>query len=100
MAIVSINPATGETLRSFDALTESQIKEKLKFAVDAFSSYRQTSFEKRARMMTRAAEILESEKEGFGSLMTMEMGKPLRAAIEEAAKCAWGCRFYAENAAT
>jgi succinate-semialdehyde dehydrogenase / glutarate-semialdehyde dehydrogenase len=53
----------------------------------------------RARMMARAAEILESEKEEFGRLMTTEMGKPLRAAIEEAAKCAWGCRFYAEKAA-
>jgi succinate-semialdehyde dehydrogenase/glutarate-semialdehyde dehydrogenase len=50
-------------------------------------------------MMTRAAEILEAEKENFGRLMTTEMGKPLRAAIEEAAKCAWNCRFYAENAA-
>src|SRR5262245_508511 len=50
-------------------------------------------------MMARAAEILEAEKEVFGRLMTTEMGKTLRAAIEEAAKCAWGCRFYAEKAA-
>jgi succinate-semialdehyde dehydrogenase / glutarate-semialdehyde dehydrogenase len=99
MAIATINPATGETLRSFEALTEDQIKEKLKYAVDAFSSYRHTAFDKRVRMMARAAEILETEKESFGRLMTTEMGKPLRAAIEEAAKCAWGCRFYAENAA-
>jgi succinate-semialdehyde dehydrogenase / glutarate-semialdehyde dehydrogenase len=48
--------------------------------------------------MTRAAEILEGEKESFGRLMTQEMGKPLRAALEEAAKCATGCRYYAENA--
>ncbi|HEY7181873.1 MAG TPA: NAD-dependent succinate-semialdehyde dehydrogenase, partial [Blastocatellia bacterium] len=52
-----------------------------------------------ARMMTRAAEILEAEKEKFGRLMTTEMGKPLRAAVEEAAKCALNCRYYAEKAA-
>jgi succinate-semialdehyde dehydrogenase / glutarate-semialdehyde dehydrogenase len=99
MAIVTINPATGETLRSFEALTEDQIKVKLKSAVDAFSRYRRMPFDERARKMSRAAEILETEKESFGRLMTTEMGKPLRAAIEEAAKCAWGCRYYVENAA-
>jgi succinate-semialdehyde dehydrogenase / glutarate-semialdehyde dehydrogenase len=49
-------------------------------------------------MLLRAAEILESEKEEFGRLMVTEMGKTLKAAVEEAAKCAWGCRYYAENA--
>jgi succinate-semialdehyde dehydrogenase / glutarate-semialdehyde dehydrogenase len=99
MAIVTINPATGETLRSFEALSLAQIDEKLKLAANAFSRYRHTPFDERVRMMARAAEILETEKESFGRLMTTEMGKPLRAAIEEASKCAWGCRFYAENAA-
>jgi succinate-semialdehyde dehydrogenase/glutarate-semialdehyde dehydrogenase len=95
MAIVTINPATGETLRSFEALSLAQVNERLKLAANAFRSYRHTPFDERVRMMTRAAEILETEKESFGRLMTTEMGKPLRAAIEEAAKCAWGCRFYA-----
>jgi len=99
MAIVSVNPATGKMLRSFEAHTEAQINELLVLAADAFRSYRQTSFAERSRMMLRAAEILETEKESFGRLMTTEMGKPLRAAIEEAAKCAWACRYYAENAA-
>ncbi len=99
MAIGTVNPATGETLRSFEALSMAQIDAKLKLAANTFSSYRHTPFEERVRMMVRAAEILETEKESFGRLMTIEMGKPLRAAIEEAVKCAWGCRFYAENAA-
>jgi succinate-semialdehyde dehydrogenase/glutarate-semialdehyde dehydrogenase len=99
MTIQSINPATGERLRSFESLSESQIEEKIGCAAKTFRRYRHTPLDSRARMMTRAAEILEAEKETFGRLMTTEMGKPLRAAVEEAAKCAWVCRFYAEKAA-
>jgi succinate-semialdehyde dehydrogenase/glutarate-semialdehyde dehydrogenase len=98
MAIASINPATGQTLREFSALTAQQIEQKLQLAADVFQSYRRTSFAERSRMMTRAAEILESEKLEFGKTMTIEMGKPLKAAIGEAEKCAWVCRYYAENA--
>src|SRR5215813_8114277 len=99
MTIQSINPATGERLRSFELLAESEVEEKIERAAETFRSYRRVTVAARARMMSRAAEILEAEKEEFGRLMTTEMGKPLRAAIEEAAKCAWNCRFYAENAA-
>ena len=98
MAIASINPATGETLRDFSALTPQQIEQKLQLAADTFRTYRRTSFDDRSRMMTRAAEILESEKRELGKTMTTEMGKPLKAAIGEAEKCAWVCRYYAENA--
>jgi succinate-semialdehyde dehydrogenase/glutarate-semialdehyde dehydrogenase len=48
----------------------------------------------------RAGDILERDKARFGRLMTLEMGKPRRAAEEEAAKCASGCRYYADHAAT
>src|SRR5499427_1197297 len=99
MIIQSINPATGERLRSFEPLAESQLEEKIERAAETFRRYRRIPVTERARMMSRAAEFLEAEKEEFGRLMTTEMGKPLRAAIEEAAKCAWGCRFYAEKAA-
>jgi len=99
MIIQSINPATGERLRSFEPLSESQIEEKIGRAAETFQRYRRIPMASRAQMMARAAEILEAEKEKFGRLMTTEMGKPLRAAVEEAAKCAWNCRFYAEKAA-
>jgi succinate-semialdehyde dehydrogenase/glutarate-semialdehyde dehydrogenase len=98
MAIASINPATGETLREFSALSAQQIEQKLQLAADTFRTYRHTSFADRSRMMLRAAEILESEKQQFGKTMTTEMGKPLKAAIGEAEKCALVCRYYAENA--
>src|SRR3990172_7288158 len=98
MAIAMINPATGETLRVFEPLSTAKVEEKLQRAADTFREYRRTTFAQRAFMMTRAAEILESEKEKFGRLMTTEMGKTLKSAIEEALKCAWGCRYYAETA--
>jgi len=98
MAIASINPATGETLKTFTALSAEQIEEKLQLAAETFRTYSRTSFADRTRMMMRAAEILETRKHEFGKIMTLEMGKPLKAAIAEAEKCAWVCRYYAENA--
>jgi succinate-semialdehyde dehydrogenase/glutarate-semialdehyde dehydrogenase len=98
VAITTVNPATGEEVRTFEALTEEEIDEKIQRSVDTFREYRKTSFDERARMMMRAAEILEDEAEEFGRLMTSEMGKTLAAAEAEAQKCARGCRYYAENA--
>ena len=98
MPIASINPATGETLKTFDALTGQQLEEKLQRAAETFPTYRRASFAERSRMMLRAAEILESEKKDFARMMTTEMGKPINAAVQEAEKCALVCRYYAENA--
>ncbi len=98
MGIASINPTTGETLKTFKALSAEQIEEKLQLAADTFRTYRHTSFAERGRMMMRAAEILESDKNAFAKIMTTEMGKPIKAAISEAEKCAWVCRYYAEHA--
>jgi succinate-semialdehyde dehydrogenase/glutarate-semialdehyde dehydrogenase len=97
MAIASINPATGQLLKTFEPLSDSEIDERLERAAAAFSKYRKVPFAERARMMTRIADILESEKEPLARIMTLEMGKPVRAAVEEAVKCAWACRYYAEN---
>jgi succinate-semialdehyde dehydrogenase/glutarate-semialdehyde dehydrogenase len=98
MAIATINPATGEVIETFQPLTAEQIEEKLQLAVSAFRSERKTPFAERAKRMLKAAQILESDKERFGRLMTLEMGKPYKAAVGEAAKCATACRYYAENA--
>jgi succinate-semialdehyde dehydrogenase/glutarate-semialdehyde dehydrogenase len=98
MAIATINPATGQTIKNFDALTDSQVDQKIQRAAEAFPAFRKLAFADRARMMMRAAEILESEKDSLAHLMTLEMGKTLRSAVDEAVKCAWACRYYAENA--
>jgi succinate-semialdehyde dehydrogenase/glutarate-semialdehyde dehydrogenase len=95
--IATINPATGETLREFQALSAAAIEEKLNLAWTTFHSYRHTPWPDRARSLQKAAEILETEKREYGALMTTEMGKTLPSAIAEAEKCAWACRYYAEN---
>src|ERR1043165_7801262 len=98
MGIASINPTTGETIKTFEALNKSQIEERLARSVETFKKYRRSSLSTRAEMMNRAADVLEHDKSELGKLMTLEMGKPLKAAIGEAEKCAWVCRYYAENA--
>ena len=98
MPIASINPTTGETLKTFESLTKAQIDEKLQRAHDTFRVYRETSFAERATMMKRAAEILDTEKQELARIMTLEMGKPIKGAKGEAEKCAWVCRYYAETA--
>jgi succinate-semialdehyde dehydrogenase/glutarate-semialdehyde dehydrogenase len=98
MPIASINPATGETIKTFEPLDETQIDEKLQRAADTFATYRQSSLTERAERMGRAAEILETEKDNFARLMTTEMGKPIKGAVGEVEKCAWVCRYYAESA--
>src|SRR5258706_3765393 len=97
MGIASINPATTETLQTFEPLSQRQLDDKIRLARETFHSYRRTSFADRAQMMLRAAEILEAEKKDFARVMTLEMGKPINAAVQETEKCAWVCRYYAEN---
>ena len=98
MPIASINPATGETLKQFSALDPAQIEEKLAKAAHAFERHRRTSFAQRAEWMMAAAQLLDQEKERLARIITLEMGKLLRAGTEEVMKCVRGCRFYAENA--
>jgi succinate-semialdehyde dehydrogenase/glutarate-semialdehyde dehydrogenase len=98
MPIATINPATGETLETFQPLSNSEIEQKLELAVTTFRSERKTPFAERARRMLKAAQILERDKEKFAHLMTLEMGKPYKAAVAEALKCTTACRYYAENA--
>jgi len=98
MSIATQNPATGETLREFESFSRVEIDARLAKAADAFAKHRLTSFAERAACMRCAAAILEAEKQEFGQLMTLEMGKPILAAVAEVEKCALACRYYADNA--
>ena len=98
MAIATINPATGEVIKTFQPLSNTEIEKKLQLAVSVFQAGRKTPFAERAKRMQKAAEILERDKDKLGHLMTLEMGKTLKSAVAEAVKCASGCRYYADNA--
>jgi succinate-semialdehyde dehydrogenase/glutarate-semialdehyde dehydrogenase len=98
MAIASINPTNNETIATFEALDDAGIERKLQRAIDAFAVNRARSFAARAQRMLRAAEILESRADELGRMITLEMGKPVTAAVAEVRKCATVCRHYAEHA--
>jgi succinate-semialdehyde dehydrogenase/glutarate-semialdehyde dehydrogenase len=99
VAIATINPATGETVKTFDEMSDADVERCLAAAAAAHASYRLTSFAERAGWMQQAAGILEAEQDQIAAMMTTEMGKTLAAARQEAAKCAAACRYYAEHAA-
>ncbi len=100
MGIASINPATGQVMREFTPLSATALEEKLERAARTFQTYRQTSFAERSQWLNQAADLLEARQQALATTMTEEMGKPLRAAIAEVEKCAWVCRFYADQAET
>ncbi|MGK7903699.1 MAG: NAD-dependent succinate-semialdehyde dehydrogenase [Hormoscilla sp.] len=100
MPIATINPATGETLKTFTPLTDAELEEKLANSQQAYQNYRHIPFAQKAQWLNHAADILEQDASNFGKIMTTEMGKPLKSAIAEAQKCALVCRYYAENAPT
>jgi succinate-semialdehyde dehydrogenase/glutarate-semialdehyde dehydrogenase len=98
MTMFSRNPATGEILAAFESLSDEQLESKLQLAANTFHTWRKTSFSTRADTMLRLATLLDDERDEIGRRITLEMGKPIRGAVDEVVKCAWACRFYADNA--
>src|SRR6267142_3021545 len=98
MTIASTNPATGETLKTFNPDSDGVIEEKLRKAAAAAKQWRRSTFAERAQRMSRAAVLLEQRKDALARLMTLEMGKLRKAGVAEIEKCATGCRYYVENA--
>ncbi|MFI6962456.1 NADP-dependent succinic semialdehyde dehydrogenase [Streptomyces sp. NPDC050149] len=98
MPIATVNPANGETLRTFDAQGADEIERRLAAADAAFRVYRTTGFGERSRLLNRAADLLDEDQQDIARTMTLEMGKPLKASRAEAAKCAKAMRWYAAHA--
>lgn len=99
MALKSTNPATGELIRDYEAVTDEGAGKVVDAAHEAFLGWRDTSFEVRAAALQRAADLLRAKSGELGRLMSLEMGKPLKQAAAEIEKCAWGCEYYAEHGA-
>ena len=98
MAITSINPATGETIKTYKEMTPEQAAAAVAQAHEIWRLWRTTPFAKRAKPMKKTAEILRKRKDELAKLMALEMGKPLNQGAAEAEKCAWACDHYADNA--
>ncbi|SEO96162.1 NADP-dependent succinic semialdehyde dehydrogenase [Actinacidiphila rubida] len=97
MPIATVNPATGETVRTFEPLGADGIEERVARADRTFRSYRATDFASRAALLASTADLLDKEREDIARTMTLEMGKTLASARAEAAKCAKAMRWYAAN---
>jgi succinate-semialdehyde dehydrogenase / glutarate-semialdehyde dehydrogenase len=100
VTIATVNPATGETLQTFEEISDADVDLRLTAAAETHADYRLTSFEERSAWMRATADILDAEREQIAAMMTTEMGKTLASARQEVAKCALACRYYAEHAAS
>ncbi|MEV7319680.1 NADP-dependent succinic semialdehyde dehydrogenase [Streptomyces sp. NPDC093970] len=98
MPIATVNPATGETLETFEAMDEDELERRLELAEATFRTYRTSAFAERARLLHRAADLLDADTDDIARTMTTEMGKPLAQARAEAGKCAKAMRWYADHA--
>ncbi|MGY1584129.1 NADP-dependent succinic semialdehyde dehydrogenase [Streptomyces sp. MN13] len=98
MPIATVNPANGETVKTYEAMGEEEIERRLQLAEATFRTYRTTDFAERARLMHRAADLLDEDQQDIARVITTEMGKPVKQARAEAAKCAKAMRWYADHA--
>ncbi|WP_406859035.1 NADP-dependent succinic semialdehyde dehydrogenase [Streptomyces sp. HUAS MG47] len=98
MPIATVNPATGETVRTYQPHSPEEVERRIAAAHATFLTYRTTPFDERARLMRRAADLLDEDRDDIARTMTVEMGKTLVAARAEAAKCAKAMRWYADRA--
>jgi succinate-semialdehyde dehydrogenase/glutarate-semialdehyde dehydrogenase len=98
MEFKTINPYNGQLIETFQSLSQEELKEKLDLGHNAFQQWRKTSFAERSRLMNKVADILERKTEQYAQTISQEMGKPIKEARAEVKKCAWVCRYYAQNA--
>lgn len=96
--IKSVNPANGTVIEEFTPHTPAEVTAIINQSEACFTDWRKTSFEHRAKLLIKAADVLEANADRYAADMTAEMGKPLTQAKAEVNKCAWVCRHYAEQA--
>src|SRR6202167_3788008 len=97
MSYATVNPATGQTEKTFPIHTPAEVEGILQRAFDTFLEYRTTSYAERARHLHNAADLFEGEAPHIARIVTTEMGKTFASARAEASKCALGLRWFAEH---
>jgi len=98
MPVQTINPATGTIEKIFKEHTREEVFRTIENAHETFLKWRETDYAERSPLMKSAAQILRNQKEHYGKILTLEMGKPITQAIAEVEKCALVCDYYADNA--
>ncbi|TDC68812.1 NADP-dependent succinic semialdehyde dehydrogenase, partial [Micromonospora sp. KC606] len=98
MTIATTNPATGQTLKSYDPMSDERVDAAIERAHLAFRQLRGTTIAQRGQWLYAAAGLLDAERDSTARLLTTEMGKTYAAARAEVTKCATAFRFYAANA--
>ncbi len=98
MAIATVNPATGETIETFQPHDSAEVQRRISEAAEAVEALRDTTYAQRAEWMNAAADLLEADVERAARMITLEMGKPIGQSRAEVLKCAKNMRFYAEQA--
>lgn len=99
MEFTSINPYNGEQVGKYTSHTKEQTEAMLKKAQTAFESWRNVPIAERAKLMTKAGQVLRDDVEEYAKMITLEMGKPIAESRGEVNKCAWVCDYYAANTA-
>ena len=96
--IKTINPATGEEIKTYNRISEKDATNKIEKANEAYETWKHKSFDERAKLMHKLADVLDNNKEEYAQLATKEMGKIIGQSRGELEKCAKICRYYADNA--
>lgn len=97
--LTSTNPATGDTIATYDEHTADEVVRFVAQAHDQHRAWRRTSFEHRAAVLRATADRLEGRRGELAELMAREMGKPIAGGRSEVDKCAAACRYYADHGA-
>lgn len=95
--ITSVNPATGEVMKTFSLLTQAQVEKKISLSQKAFESWKNSSFAKRTKLLNNVSSLLRKNKEQYATVITQEMGKTIKESLSEVEKCAWVCDYFAKN---
>ncbi len=98
MAIETINPANNKLIKSFEKMTDAEVKQILENVNNTYKAWKETSFKERSEKIIEVANVLRKNKNEYAEIMTLEMGKPISQSIAEEEKCAWICEYYAQNA--
>jgi succinate-semialdehyde dehydrogenase/glutarate-semialdehyde dehydrogenase len=98
MALETVNPATGEKVKTYPEMTHGEVESRIHRAGKAFADWKTRAFSERAELMKKAAGVLRDKAVEFARLMALEMGKPVRDGRSEIEKCAWVCDHYTKEA--